>query len=69
MRVRDPRLPPPRIDPPTLGPLRAKVLAAKNPPGALEGKSFGELRVLLVEPTATDGLLMQALLDEGLEVI
>ncbi len=69
MRTRDPRIPRPRgPNPPELAAIAAKVNVAKNPPGALEGKTFDELRLILAEPNATDGLLHHALIDEGLEL-
>ncbi len=48
--------------------IATKINAAKVPPGALEGKTFDEIRVLINEHTVPDGMLHQALLDEGLLV-
>ncbi len=69
MRVRDPRVPPfenPR--PPEVQLIRD--LIGPGPPGRLEHMTFAEVRVALGGAAlgADDGVLMQALLDEGLEV-
>jgi len=47
-----------------------RSLIVPGPPGRLEGMSFDEVRAELGGPalTATDGIIHQALLDEGLEV-
>ncbi len=69
VRVRDPRVPAaasPR--PPEVGVIRA--LIGPGPPGRLNGMTFAEVRVELGGAAlgANDGLIHQALLDEGLEV-
>jgi len=70
VRVRDPRVPKfenPR--PPEVAVIRALILP--GPPGRLEHMTFDEVRAELggAATSADDGLLMQALLDEGLEVL